>query len=110
MAEEMAHFMVLGNQSRRILRGRFTAQCKFTAKADKSLRLADLTDELVKAQRLEERGLADNYFLFTNMRLTGESEEQIKKTFEDLAGIKYFAAYGSERISQIIQESPGFAC
>ncbi len=86
--------------------GAFTAQCKFTAKADKSLRLADLTDELVKAQRLKERGLAENYFLFTNMRLTGESEEQIKKRFEDLAGIKYFAAYGSERISQIIQESP----
>ncbi len=85
--------------------GAFTAQCKFTAKADKSLRLADLTDELVKAQRLAESGLADNYFLFTNMRLTGESEEQIKKTFEDIAGIRHFAAYGSERISLIIRES-----
>jgi hypothetical protein len=85
--------------------GAFTAQCKFTAKADKSLRLVELTEELVKAERLAARGLADNYILFTNMRLTGESEEEIKQTFETIPGIKHFAAYGSERISQIIQET-----
>jgi hypothetical protein len=31
--------------------GTFTAQCKFTAKADKQLQLSDLKDELVKASR-----------------------------------------------------------
>ncbi len=58
--------------------GAFTAQCKFTAKANKALRLADLTDELTKAKRLAARGLADNYILFTNMRLTGKVDEGLK--------------------------------
>ena len=41
--------------------GSFTAQCKFTAKADKCLQIADLSDELEKAKRLASKGLADNY-------------------------------------------------
>lgn len=86
--------------------GAFTAQCKFTAKADKTLQLSDLKDELAKAQRLASRGLADNYILFTNARLTGATEEKIRAAFEALPGIKHFAAYGCERISQIIRESP----
>ena len=32
--------------------GTFTAQCKFTAKADKCLQLSDLKDEFAKAKRL----------------------------------------------------------
>lgn len=91
---------------RGIISGCFTAQCKFTAKADKSLQLSDLKDEISKVQRLASRGLADNYFLFTNARLTGVSEEKIRKAFEDIPGIKHFAAYGCDRISQIIRESP----
>ena len=86
--------------------GSFTAQCKFTAKADRTLQLSDLKDELAKAQRLASHGLADNYILFTNARLTGTTEEEIRATFEALPGIKRFAAYGCERISQIIRESP----
>lgn len=85
--------------------GSFTAQCKFTAKADKTLQLSDLKDELSKAQRLASHGLADNYFLFTNARLTGASEEKIRRAFEGIAGIKRFAAFGCDRISQIIRES-----
>jgi hypothetical protein len=42
--------------------GSFTAQCKFTAKADAQIQLSHLNDELIKAQRLATRGLADNYF------------------------------------------------
>jgi energy-coupling factor transporter ATP-binding protein EcfA2 len=86
-------------------KGAFTAQCKFTAKADKTLQPSDLKDELAKARRLASRGLADNYFLFTNFRLTGTTEEKIKETFEAIPGIKRFTAYGCERISQIIHES-----
>ena len=86
--------------------GTFTAQCKFTAKADKSIQLSDLKDELTKARRLASRGLADNYILFTNARLTGTTEEQIREAFEAIPGIIRFAAYGSDRISQIIRESP----
>lgn len=86
--------------------GAFTVQCKFTAKRDKTLTLSDLKDELAKAERLASRGLADNYILFTNARLTGVSEEKIKAAFEKTPGLKHFAAYGCERISQIIRNSP----
>ena len=86
--------------------GSFTAQCKFTAKSDKTLKLSDLKDELAKARQLSLCGLADNYILFTNTRLTGTTEEEIRKVFEAIPGIKRFAAYGRERISQIIRESP----
>lgn len=86
--------------------GAFTAQCKFTAKADKCLQFSDLKDEFKKAKRLAANGLADNYILFTNARLTGSTEEEIRQAFEAIPGVKRFAAYGCERISQIIQESP----
>ncbi len=86
--------------------GAFTAQCKFTSKADKILHLSDLSDELAKAKRLALRGLAENYILFTNARLTGAAEEKIKKAFESIPGIKRFGAFGCDRISQIIRESP----
>lgn len=86
--------------------GAFTAQCKFTATADKQLQLSDLKDELPKARRLASRGLADNYFLFTNARLTGVVAEELRTAFEAIPGLKRFAAFGCERISEIIRESP----
>ena len=86
--------------------GAFTVQCKFTAKAEKALKISDIKDELKKAKRLAARGLADNYFLFTNARLNGATEESIREAVEAIPGIKRFAAFGSERISQIIRESP----
>jgi len=86
--------------------GTFTAQCKFTAKADKQLQPSELKSELAKAKRLAARGLADNYFLFTNAHLTGTTDEALRDAFEAIPGIKHFAAYGCERISLIIRESP----
>ena len=86
--------------------GSFTAQCKFTTKSDKALQLSDVMDELAKAKRLASRGLAENYILFTNFRLTGATEEKIRENFEAIQGIRRFAAYGCDRISQIIRESP----
>lgn len=87
------------------LDGSFVVQCKFTARADRHLALADLADELLKARRLAARGLADHYMLFTNARLTGVAEAEMKAAFEAIPGIKRFAAYGAERISQMIRES-----
>ncbi|MBI3869301.1 MAG: hypothetical protein HY299_12335 [Verrucomicrobia bacterium] len=85
--------------------GSFTVQCKFTAKADTQLQLADLKDELNKAKRLAARGLSDNYFLFTNARLTGVAEEQMREAFQKITGIKRFVAYGVDRIALFIRES-----
>ncbi len=93
------------SKSGEVFEGSFTAQCKFTAKADKQIQLADLTDELDKAKRLAARGLSDNYFLFTNARLTGTNEETIQNAFLEIAGIKKFAAYGGDRISHFIRDS-----
>ena len=88
-----------------LFEGSFTIQCKFTSKADKQLRPGDLTEELEKAKRLAARGLADNYFLFTNAHLSGSTEEELRQLVQGIPGIRKFSAYGSERISQIIRES-----
>lgn len=89
-----------------LVQGAFTVQCKFTSQPSNTLKLSDLRDDLTKAERLAARGLADNYFLFTNSRLTGASDEKIRAVFEAIPGIKHFAAYGVDRISQFIRESP----
>ena len=86
------------------LSGSFTVQCKFTAQADKLIKLSDLTEELEKARRLAEKGLSDNYILFSNSKLTGENEEKIREAFEGIPGVKHFKCYGRERITQIIRE------
>lgn len=86
-------------------KGTFTVQCKFTSKHDKTLKLSDLKDEFTKARRLSSRGLADNYILMTNAHLTGNNDEKMREIFEAIPGINRFAAYGSERISQIIRDS-----
>ncbi len=88
------------------LDGSFAVQCKFSALPNRSLAFSDLSEELAKARRLASRGLADNYILFTNLRLTGKVDEEIVATFETVAGIKKCLCYGSDRISQFIRESP----
>jgi hypothetical protein len=86
--------------------GSFTVQCKFSQKAGRTLAPAALKDELEKAARLAARGLADNYFLFTNMQLTGSNDDAIRAEFEALPGLKQARVYGVEQISQFIRESP----
>lgn len=85
--------------------GSFTVQCKFTGKSNNTLKVSDLKVEADKARRLASRGLADNYILFTNARVTGKAEESIRKLYGPISDIKHFALYGSDRISQIIRES-----
>lgn len=89
----------------KLLEGAFVVQCKFSSNPNKTLRFADLTEELEKAQRLAAQGLADNYVLFTNLRLTGRTDEKLRAAFEAIPGIRFFAAYGADRISQFIRES-----
>lgn len=86
--------------------GSFAVQCKFTAKREKILHIADLADEIEKAARLAARGLADNYFLLSNAHVTGIHDEQIRTAFEGIPGIRRCTTFGVERISQIIRESP----
>jgi conflict system STAND superfamily ATPase len=92
-------------QSGESFSGSFTVQCKFTAKADKSIKLADVSDELIKATQLAASGVATNYILMTNARLTGASELKLRRAFLKIPKIQEFAAYGSEWIAQTIHES-----
>jgi len=86
--------------------GTFVVQCKFTSNPEKVIRVADLQDELKKASRLAAKGLSANYFLFTNARLSGSNAEAIEAAFRSVQGINAFAAFGAERITQFIRESP----
>jgi hypothetical protein len=69
--------------------GAFTVQCKFVGKVDKTINLYDLKDEVEKAKRLASRGLANNYILFTNARLTGVAVEKMQQAFEAISGIAW---------------------
>jgi hypothetical protein len=89
-----------------IFEGSFTVQCKFSQSPGRGVNIASLADELDKAARLTSRGLADNYFLFTNMQLTGVNDEAIRAAFEAIPGLIRCQIYGAERISQFIRESP----
>jgi len=86
--------------------GSFTVQCKFSQKPGRTLTLARVAEEREKAERLAARGLADNYFLFTNMQLMGGADETIRAAFEALPGLKHCRIFGVEQISQFIRESP----
>jgi hypothetical protein len=86
--------------------GSFTIQCKFSQKPGQTLKASALSDEVEKAKRLAARGLADNYFLFTNMHVTGATDEALRKRFEAFPGVRRFQSYGAEQISQFIRESP----
>lgn len=86
--------------------GNFTVQCKFSQKPGRTLTPASLREEKEKAARLAARGVADNYFLFTNMQLTGTADEEIRAAFEALPGLNHCRVYGVEQISQFIRESP----
>ncbi len=86
--------------------GSFTLQCKFSQRPGQSVSLGLSKDELEKAAQLASRGLSENYFLFTNMQLTGTADEAIRSAFEALPGLTRCRIYGAEQISQFIRESP----
>ena len=93
----------IGNDT---FRGNFTVQCKFTSKVDYQLRASDLKKEKEKARRLASEGLAQNYFLLTNARITGVTDEKIRAEFQSIEGLDYFVTYGAEYITRVIRESP----
>ena len=85
--------------------GRFVVQCKFTARRDEHLSLGDLKDELAKAERLAQAGLAQTYLLMTNAKVSGESDKAIREAFTKIKGLDYFELFGSEWLTQQILAS-----
>jgi hypothetical protein len=93
------------SQKGEVFQGSFTMQCKFSQKANRTLKPSDISDEIAKAERLAAKGLADNYFILTNMSVTGSVDEQVRQMFEAIPGIRRCVVFGDERISQFIRES-----
>jgi len=85
--------------------GESTIQCKFTSDSDRNLVLSMLTDELPKAKRLAEKGLADDYIILTNHPITGESELRIREAFQS-NGVGRCRVFHRDWILARIRESP----
>lgn len=84
--------------------GESTIQCKFTSKRDANLTLSMLTDELEKARKLAERGLAVDYIILTNHSITGASELAIRDAFKAV-GVSRCRVFGRDWIVQQIRTS-----
>jgi len=93
------------SKAKKTLSGNTTIQCKFTNRAGKSIVPSELNEELEKARHLAELGLADNYLLITNCNITGISESEIRRKFEEIHGINKCLCYGREWICSVIAEN-----
>ncbi len=81
-----------------------TIQCKFTAKPGANLTLANLRNELPKAERLVKEGLAEDYVILTNAGVSGEADKEICAAFEGV-GVKRCQVFGGSWIEQQLNES-----
>lgn len=88
------------------LSGSFTVQCKFTSKSNEQLHIGHLTDEIEKIKNLANKGLADNYIIFTNFCLTGNNDDKIKEIIEAIPNVKHCKIFGQESLNRIILENP----
>jgi Restriction endonuclease len=85
------------------LSGQFVVQCKHTARPNHNVALADLNDELSKAERLAAAGRCDVYVLMTNAGLTGNAEEQIAQALKS-RGVEQVLLLGRTWFNQTIAE------
>jgi energy-coupling factor transporter ATP-binding protein EcfA2 len=86
------------------LSGRYVVQCKHTSKANSSLSVNLLKDELKKAKRLVEAGHCDSYILMTNYGISGVVDERIKDELRKI-GVKHSRNFGNDWLVQQITES-----
>ncbi len=84
---------------------RSTIQCKFTSRADATLGVAELADELSKVQSLASRGLAEDYVILTNFGVSGVAAAEIEERFK-AAGARTVRTYGRDWITAQIRERP----
>jgi hypothetical protein len=85
--------------------GESTIQCKFTSREGENLTLSMLKDELPKATKLAQRGLANDYIIITNHPVTGASELKIREAFH-MAGVGRCRIFGHDFIVRQIRTSP----
>src|SRR5262249_798704 len=87
------------------LEGSFTLQCKFSSR-DTPLTLSEMREELSKLRKLGAAGLATNYIVITNRRLSAVSESEIRKAVESIPGVTMALTLGREWVIRQIRESP----
>ncbi len=98
------------NKEGELYTGTFTVQCKHTTKNDSIIKLSDLASELEKAKRLAKRGLADNYFLFSNSKLTGVNDEAIRLEFEKIPEIKNASSLEAKKYLSSFENPKDLEC
>ena len=81
-----------------------TLQCKFMGKPGANLTLANLKNELPKAEQLSRDGLAEDYVILTNAGVSGEADKEICAAFEAV-GVKRCSVFGGSWIEQQLDES-----
>ena len=86
------------------LEGSFVIQCKFTAKADGRLTPSGISEEAEKAKALVQQGICDSYILMTNANITGRSNRNIRKMFEDV-GVKHVRIFEASWLTRQIIEN-----
>ena len=86
------------------LSGPFVIQCKFTSRANYSLKASDLSDEVAKVGQLVKRGICKSYVLMTNAGVSGTRSRKISELFKNV-GVEHVRIFGSTWISQQILEN-----
>jgi hypothetical protein len=100
-------FLIAGVPARSdLVRGSGTIQCKHFSNADARLTLSSVSDELAKATTLKFMGLADNYILVSNARVSAGQHATICKTFRETAGVTTCAVLDRNWLTRQIAISP----
>ena len=86
------------------LRGPFVIQCKFTSRANYSLKQTDLSDEIDKAAKLVARGGCRSYLLMTNAGVSGTQTRRITEHLMAV-GVEHVRIFGSTWIIRQIVEN-----
>lgn len=84
--------------------GSLTVQCKHTSISDVNFSARAVKSELNKALALVKRGLADNYLLLTNYKVSAEAAATVEDRLRSM-GVQYARVYGKEWIDATITES-----
>lgn len=79
-----------------------TIQCKFSSKADRTLRPGDLQQEERNIASLTAAGLADTYVVMTSMSVPAASAVEIKARLRQL-GIQFPHVFGKEFLTRAIR-------
>lgn len=82
------------------------AQCKASSVQAKSLTFSDIKSEIPKIKKLANNTPIDDYFIFTNAKLTGIAENKIRKEILKIQNVKRCKIFGREWISEEIRKSP----